>query len=100
MVELQLNKGQADMAKKIAEEKLAEQIGLALENVWFNPHIVASILANNYSLYHQDKLVELIAEIVKQQSFRFNQEWAEHNQTSEGLMLAAHLAEIVEVHGK
>ena len=88
------------MAKRIPEEKLAEQIGTALENVWFNPHIVASILANNYSLYHQDKLVELMTEVIKQQSVRFNFEWVEHQKTSEGLMLASHLAEVIEVHGK
>jgi hypothetical protein len=88
------------MAKRIPEEKLAEQIGTALENIWFNPHIVASILVNNYSLYHQDKLIELMAEVIKKQSDRFKHEWVEHEQTSEGLMLANHLAEIIEIHGK
>lgn len=88
------------MAKRIPEEKLAEQIGTALENVWFNPHIVASILVNNYSLYHQDKLVELISQIVKKQAERFNHEWVEHEQTSQGLMLSSHLAEVIEVHSK
>jgi hypothetical protein len=88
------------MAKRIPEEKLAEQIGTALENVWFNPHIVASILVNNYSLYHQDKLVELMAEVIKKQSERFTHEWVEHEVTSEGLLLSSHLAEIVKAHNK
>ena len=88
------------MAKKIAEEKLAEQIGTAIENVWFNSDMVASILVNNYSLYHQDKLIELMSQIIKKQAERFKHEWVEHEQTSEGLMLAAHLVETIEVHGK
>ena len=88
------------MAKKIPEEKLAEQIALVVENVWFNPHITASLLANNYSLYTQDKLIELISAIIKQQSIRFKSEWVEHNTTSEGLMLSSHLAEVLEIHNK
>lgn len=80
---------------KIPEEKLAEQIISNLDNYWFNPAIVASILANQ-PLYTQDRLIELITEIVKYQDARFRDEW-EAGQTSDGLLMASYLADSIQL---
>ena len=84
------------MAKKTDEEKLVDLLEQVTNNYWFNP-VVAAHLVANLSIYNQDRIVELISEVVKAQSIRFQNE-IEHDQTSAGLMLAAHLAEVVEMH--
>jgi hypothetical protein len=58
------------MAKKTDEQKLVEQIAQAVDNHWFNPSLAAQILVN-YPLYTQDKIMELMAEIIKLQAGRF-----------------------------
>lgn len=78
---------------KTPEEKLADNIISSLDNYWFNPAIVASVLANQ-PLYTQDRLIELISEIVKYQNRRFREEW-EAGQTSDGLLMANLLAETI-----
>ena len=84
------------MAKKTDEEKLADILEQVTNNYWFNPVVAAHLIAN-LSIYNQDRIVELISEVVKAQAVRY-QSVVEHNQTSAGLMLAAHLAEVVEMH--
>lgn len=84
------------MAKKTDEEKLVDLLEQVTNNYWFNPVVAAHLIAN-LSLYNQDKIVDLIAEVVKAQAIRFQNE-IEHDQTTAGLMLAAHLAEVVEMH--
>ncbi len=78
---------------KTPEEKLADNIISNLDNYWFNPAIVASVLANQ-PIYTQDRLIELISEIVKYQDRRFKEEW-ERGQTSDGLLMANLLAETI-----
>lgn len=85
------------MAKKIEEEKLVEHLATALDNNWFNPVLAANLLVNHYPLYTQDRVIDLIGEIVRQQAERFKQEW-ESGQTSEGLMLADHLNDVYQFH--
>lgn len=84
------------MAKKINEEKLAEFLDEVTSNHWFNPTLAAHLIVN-YPIYTQDRIVELMSEIIKAQAARFQGEW-EHDQTSAGLMLSAHLAEVIEMH--
>ena len=84
------------MAKKTDEEKLVDLLEQVTNNYWFNP-VVAAHLVANLSIYNQDRIVELISEVVKAQAVRFQNE-LEHDQTSAGRMLAAHLAEVVEMH--
>ena len=84
------------MAKKTDEEKLVDLLEQVTNNYWFNPVVAAHLIAN-LSLYNQDKIVDLIAEVVKAQAIRFQNE-IEHDRTTAGLMLAAHLAEVVEMH--
>ena len=84
------------MSKKTDEQKLIEQLTQALDNHWFNPSLAAQLLVK-YPIYTQDRIVELMGEIIKAQSLRYYQE-LEHNKTSAGLMLSAHLAEVIEMH--
>lgn len=84
------------MAKKTDEQKLVEQITSALDNHWFNPVLLAQLIIQ-HPIYTQEKLMDLMKEIIKVQASRFEVEW-EHGQTAEGLMLAAHLAEVIEMH--
>lgn len=84
------------MTKKINEQKIVEQLAEVLDNHWFNPALAAQILVK-YPIYTQDKVMDFIREIIKAQSVRFDNEW-EHEQTSEGLMLASHLAEVIDMH--
>jgi hypothetical protein len=85
------------MAKKTDEEKIAEQLAKVLDNHWFNPMICANIIVNNFPLYTQDRLMELIKEIIRYQAGNFEPYWAE-GITSEALMLSSHLAEVIELH--
>ena len=84
------------MAKRTDEEKLADLLEQVTNNHWFNPVIAAHLIVN-YPIYTQDRIMELMSEIIKAQAGRYAHE-LEHNQTSAGLMLAAHLAEVVEMH--
>ena len=84
------------MAKKIDEQKIVEQLAQVVDNHWFNPQLAAQLLIK-YPIYTQDRIVELMGEIIKAQSLRYYHE-LEHDQTSAGLMLAAHLAEVIEMH--
>jgi len=59
------------MAKKTDEEKIAEQLASVLDNHWFNPMICASIIVNNFPLYTQDRLMELMKEIIRYQAGNF-----------------------------
>jgi hypothetical protein len=81
--------------KKTDEQKAVEVLVNAMDNHWFNPLIFANLIVNEQPLYTQDKLVELISCILLYQSRRFRDE-AEHDVTSEGLILANVLAEVIE----
>jgi hypothetical protein len=85
------------MAKKTDEDKIAEQLATVLDNHWFNPVICASVIVNRFPLYTQDRLMELMKEIIRQQAQTFEPYWAE-GITSEAIMLASHLAEVIEAH--
>jgi hypothetical protein len=82
------------MARKTVEEKLAEQIQLALDNHWFNPAILANLIVDE-NLYYQDKLNELIELIIKQQSIMFTRQW-EHGYTNQGLINSSYLQEVID----
>jgi hypothetical protein len=81
--------------KKTDEQKAVEVLVSAMDNHWFNPGIFANLIVNEQPLYTQDKLVELMSWIILYQSRRFRDE-AEHDITSEGLILANVLAEVIE----
>lgn len=83
------------MAKKMLETKVAETILEGTDNNWFNPTLVAHALVTNNPIYTQDKLMDLIVEIIKQQAARFRME-AAAGVTSNGLILANVLNEVIE----
>lgn len=83
--------------KKLPEVKAVEALTQALDNHWFNPQIFASLIVNEYPLYTQDKLIELIVEIVRYQKQRFSHE-LEHGQTSAGLVFSDYLGSIIEAN--
>lgn len=83
------------MAKKMLETKVAEAIIEGTDNNWFNPALVAQALVTNNPIYTQDKIMDLIVEIIKQQAHRFRSE-AAAGQTSQGLILANVLNEVIE----
>ena len=85
------------MAKRIPEQKVAEQLAELMNNHNFNPAVFANLIVNEQPLYTQDKLVELMTHIIEYQDTRFKVEW-ELDKTSEGLMLSSHLAEVIKVH--
>jgi glucuronate isomerase len=85
------------MARKVPEQKIAEQLAELMNNHNFNPAVFANLIVNEQSLYTQDKLVELMTHIIEYQDTRFKIEW-DLNKTSEGLMLSSHLAEVIAVH--
>lgn len=85
------------MAKKTQEQKVADLLAEAVDNNWFNPSLCADLLVNHMPLYTQDRLVILMSEIIRMQNNRYEAEW-ENGYTSEGILLSAHLAEVIEAH--
>lgn len=85
------------MAKKTDESKLADTIEQTLNNNWFNPHLCASIIVNQFPLYNLEKLMELMKAVIQEQAGLYNVAWQE-GYTSEALMLSSHLAEVIEMH--
>lgn len=81
--------------KKTEEQKAVESLVQALDNHWFSPAIFANLIVNEQPLYTQDKLIELMSYIIKYQSERF-QIAAQNGETSEGLILANILREVIE----
>jgi Mg2+/Co2+ transporter CorC len=74
---------------KTTEIKLAEQIATATEDHWFNPAIIGRVLANQ-PIYTLDRIMEMVAQIIRSQEIRHDVEWAQ-GRTSEGLFLAKEL---------
>jgi hypothetical protein len=81
--------------KKTEEQKAVEVLVNAMDNHWFNPAIFANLIVNEQPLYTQDKLMELISYIIQYQSERFSVA-VEEGETSDGLILANVLNEVIE----
>lgn len=84
-------------SKKIPEQILAEAITNSIHDVRFDYNVLANLLVNNNSLYGQNEIMELVSAIIHQQNRRFFTEW-EVGQTCEGLLMASHLSEVIQVH--
>jgi hypothetical protein len=83
------------MSKSTPEQKLADQMSDNLSNHWFNPALFANLMVNGNNLYTLDRLMDMIKWIIKYEQIKFLDEW-EHGNTSEGLLLASHLAEVID----
>ncbi len=81
---------------KSKEEKLAEKVYEALNDRTFNPTLLGRHLVHG-DLYNMDRLMRVVVEIVKQQAQIYPLMW-ENGRTSESLMLAAHIKEVVDLH--
>jgi hypothetical protein len=71
------------------ESKLANQIATATEDHWFNPAVIGRLLADQ-PIYTLDRIMEMVAQIIRAQEIRHDVEW-EHGRTSEGLFIAKEL---------
>ena len=81
---------------KSSEEKLAEQITDQLSNHYFNVAVLANVLTTYYPIYTQDRLMELVKYIIKYNAIRMKSEWASNEVTSEGLLMADALNDMVD----
>jgi hypothetical protein len=81
---------------KSKELKLVDDLTNASDDRWFNP-VIMGIALSNQPLYTVDRIMELVANIVRHNSMRYKTEW-ENGNTSEGLFLAKELNDkIVEL---
>lgn len=79
---------------KTTETKLADQIANATEDHWFNPAVIGRLLANQ-PIYTLDRIMEMVAQIIRAQEIRHDTEW-ENGRTSEGLFLAKELNKTIK----
>ena len=75
------------MAKKTKEEKLADVMEECLNDHFFNPSLFANLMTTDYPIYTQDKLMELVKQLIKYSQRRFEYEW-EAGETTENLLLS------------
>jgi len=80
---------------KTPETKVVEQIANLTESHWFNGAILGRQLSEQ-PLYTLDRIMEMVAHILRNQSIRHKKE-AENGITSEGLLLANELYNKLEV---
>lgn len=71
------------------EMKAAEQLANLTENHWFNPAVLGRMLSEQ-PYYTIDRIMELVAHIIRNQSIKHQRE-AENGNTTEGLLLAHEL---------
>ena len=81
--------------KKTEEQKAVEALVKAMDNNWFNPAIFANLIVNEQPLYTQERLLELISYIIQYQAERMETA-VEHGETSDALILAHVLNEVIE----
>lgn len=74
---------------KSKEQKLADDLANVVEDHWFNPAILAHLLSNQPH-YTIDRIVEVLAHILKFNSKRYKADF-EQGITSEGLFLSNEL---------
>jgi len=80
---------------KANEFKAAEKLTDYLNNANFSPAVMANVLTTEYTLYTQDRLMELVKYIIQYNSLRLKSEW-DKGYTSEGLLLADALNDMIE----
>lgn len=80
---------------KSTEVKLANDLATATESKWFNPAIMGHILSDQ-PLYTIDRVMEMVAYIIKYQAGRYKVEFEKGN-TSEGLFLANELGKTIAI---
>jgi hypothetical protein len=81
---------------KAREVIVAEKLADGLNDMTFSPAVLANVLTTYYPIYTQERLMELIRYIIKYNSMRMRTEWEINGQTSESLLLADTLNELIE----
>jgi len=94
-----VNKYTKSIDIKAIESNLANEICKAVDWNYFNFAVLADILSTDTPLYTQDRIMELVKWIIKYESRRYEVEWEKGN-TTEGLMLASALNDVLEALGK
>ena len=80
---------------KSPEMKIAEQLANLTESHWFNPAVLGRILADQ-PYYTIDRIMELVAHIIRNQSIKHEQEAERNGNTTEGLLLAHELQKNID----
>lgn len=80
---------------KTPETKVAEQIANLAESHWFNAAVFGRLLSEQ-PYYTLDRIMEIVAHIIRNQSIKHKQE-AEHGNTTEGLLLAHELDKQIQI---
>jgi len=80
---------------KSPEMKIAEQLANLTESHWFNPAVLGRMLSEQ-PYYTLDRIMELVAHIIRNQSIKHKHE-AEKRNTTEGLLLANELQKHIEL---
>ena len=81
---------------KSNETKIADKLTDALNDGTFSPAVMADYLITNNTLYTIDRIMELVKHLIQYNSIRMRMEW-DKGQTSEGLMMADALNDILTV---
>jgi len=84
---------------KAVESNLANEMSHAVDWHYFNFAVLADIISTDTPLYTQDRIMELVKWIIKYEARRYQVEW-ENGNTTEGLMLASALNDVLEALGK
>jgi hypothetical protein len=80
---------------KTPEEKVIEQIANLAESHWFNPAVFGRQLSEQ-PYYTLDRIMEMVAHIIRNQSIKHKHE-AENGNTTEGLLLANELDKYMQL---
>jgi hypothetical protein len=81
---------------KANEVKVAEKLADGLNDVTFSPAVLANYIITHYPIYTTERLMELVRYIVEYGAIEMKKEWEVNGRTSEGLLLADALKDILE----
>lgn len=81
---------------KSNETKIADKLTDALNDGTFSPAVMANYLVTNNTIYTIDRIMELVRYIIQYNSIRMKTDWELNERTSEGLLLADALNDMIE----
>jgi len=81
---------------KSNEVKVAEKLADGLNDVTFSPAVLANYIITHYPTYTTERLMELVRYIIEYGSIEMKKEWVVNGRTSNGLLLADALKDILE----
>jgi len=81
---------------KANEVKIAEKLADGLNDATFSPAVLANYIITHYPIYTTERLMELVRYIIEYGSIEMRKEWEINGRTSDGLLLADTLKDILE----